>query len=132
VGTFRFASRQYGVYFIHKDDSRLHAASHCKQGTDHLLALPYPFAGQGRCADVEEGGLDVAGNGLANQGFACAWRAEQKQPFCRSPGALKWDTSQVKPELAIWALLTMLVMWTTRLMLEVAQDTVSHPAEMLW
>lgn len=86
--TFRFASRQNGVYLVHKDDSRLHAARHCKQGTHHLLALPYPFAGEGGGTDVEKGGLDIAGNGLANQGFTCAWRAKQKQPFGRGPGTL--------------------------------------------
>ena len=36
------------------------------------------------------------------------------------------------PELATWALLIMLLMWTASVMLEVAQDTESHQAETLW
>ena len=86
--TFGLASRQDGVYLVHKDDSGLHAASDCKKGPHHLLALPNPFTGERGCTDVKEGGLDVACDGLANEGLACARRAKQEQPLCRGPCTL--------------------------------------------
>ena len=45
----------------------------------HSLHLTYPLAGQRGCADVEESGLDVAGDGLANERFARPWGTKEEQ-----------------------------------------------------
>ena len=90
--TLRLAGRQDRVNLIYKDDSWLHAACHCKQRSHHLLPLADPLAGERGCTDVEEGGLDVAGNGFANQRLASPGGAEQEQPLGGSPGTLRTVT----------------------------------------
>ena len=55
----------------------------------HSLHLTYPLAGQRGCANVEESGLDVAGNGLANERFARPWGTKQEQALGGRSCALK-------------------------------------------
>ena len=86
--TFCFPGRQYRVNLVHEDDCRLEGVGHCKERTHHLFALANPFGRQGAGADVEEGGLDIAGNRSANQSLPRAGRPKKQQALGRCSCAL--------------------------------------------
>jgi len=89
VATFSLASRQHGVDLVHEDDRGLQGGGHREQGSHHLLALADPLGGEGAGADVEEGGLDVAGDGPPNQGLPCARGAKEEEPLGWRSGTLQ-------------------------------------------
>ena len=57
-------------------------------GTHHFLALADPLRGEGGGGDGEEGGVDVASDGLAQQRLAGARRTKQEDALGRGTGAL--------------------------------------------
>lgn len=86
--TIRFANGQQGIDLIDKDDCRLQYSCHRKQRPHHFLTLPNPLACQTAGADVEKGGIDLAGNRLAKQRLACPRGTKQQQAFWGGPGTL--------------------------------------------
>jgi hypothetical protein len=79
IHTFTLASGQNGINLVNEDDARLGRLRHCEQGLHKLFALSNPLAGQTRCGNTEEGGLDVASNGFSNESFASSRRAKEQQ-----------------------------------------------------
>mmetsp|Transcript_11099 Transcript_11099/g.33904 ORF Transcript_11099/g.33904 Transcript_11099/m.33904 type:complete len:343 (+) Transcript_11099:29-1057(+) len=93
----RLPGAQDRVDLIDEDHGGLEVTRQREERANHLLPLADPLGGQRRGADAEKGCLDVASDGLADQGLARPRRAEEEQALGRRPRALEEVRVQHRP-----------------------------------